>query len=516
MLFKKKKKDLKIQDISSDCPDYSPEPSKSGKTGETENISGEQTDQNEENSKKSGKGEERKIKKEKKRKMKEVRKRRRNPFLGILMFLLVLVAVASGVYFWGIPLLGGNTLVYVEKVSNIMGLGSGNGTLNRYAGIVESQGEWTVKVDGDKSVKEVYVNEGDNVAIGDKLFAYDTEEIQLSLQQAKLELERMESEIASDKSQISSLESQKSGASSSEQLDYEVQIQSLKASNKKLEYEMKSQQATIESLEKAAQDTVVKSEMSGVVKKIDQSVISGGTVGETTFITILATGDYRIKASVNEQNQWSIEEGAAVIVRSRVDDTVKWTGTIVTVNLDEPEDSDTSSYSDSSEMTTSSSYPFYVKLDSSDGLLLGQHVYVELDNGQEEEKEGVWLEGYYLVQDEDKTYVWAENSLHLLEKREVTLGEFDEELGKYEIVSGLALDDYIAFPTDGMMPWARTTRETEDGSSTNSSNQADEEFQMEDDSFQEFDDNDGSSSDGDSEEDLGPVGSIEGLTEVFL
>ena len=63
MLFKKKKKDLKIQDISSDCPDYSPEPSKSGKTGETENISGEQTDQNEENSKKSGKGEERKIKK---------------------------------------------------------------------------------------------------------------------------------------------------------------------------------------------------------------------------------------------------------------------------------------------------------------------------------------------------------------------------------------------------------------------------------------------------------------------
>ena len=31
-----------------------------------------------------------------------------------------------------------------------------------------------------------------------------------------------------------------------------------------------------------------------------------------------------------------------------------------------------------------SKYPFYVQLDSTDNLILGQHVYVELDEGQDE------------------------------------------------------------------------------------------------------------------------------------
>lgn len=38
--------------------------------------------------------------------------------------------------------------------------------------------------------------------------------------------------------------------------------------------------------------------------------------------------------------------------------------------------------SSSDEQTTSTSYPFYVELDSSDGLMLGQHVYIERDTGQ--------------------------------------------------------------------------------------------------------------------------------------
>ena len=33
----------------------------------------------------------------------------------------------------------------------------------------------------------------------------------------------------------------------------------------------------------------------------------------------------------------------------------------------------------SDEMTASSKYPFYVELDSTEGLILGQHVYLELE-----------------------------------------------------------------------------------------------------------------------------------------
>ncbi len=463
---KKRMESLKIQDVSADCPSYMEEKEKADTEG-TSDKNQTKKSQNRKN--------------KKKRKMRKVRAKKRNPFAAILIFLLVAAAGAAGFYFFGIPLLGGSSRVYVSRVSNIMGLGSGNGTLNRYAGLVESQGEWTVKADGDRRVKEVYVNVGDNVNQGDPLFAYDAEEIALNLEQAKLELERMQSEYAAAESQIASLEAQKAGLTSGEQMDIEIQIQSLKANNKKTEYDIKNQKLHIEALEAASGNTVVVSELTGVVKDIDNSVLNGGAFGETDFITILATGDYRIKASVNEQNQWSIEEGTKVIVRSRVDENMKWTGKIVTIDTQSPENSDDASYTDSSDFTTSSRYPFYVELDSSNGLILGQHVYVEPDLGQDKLKEGVWLEGYYLVQEEGKTFVWAENKLNLLEKREVTLGEFNENLGQYEILSGLTKEDYIAFPTEDMRMGLITTREMEGGSSNSGEEgNGNEGFQLED------------------------------------
>lgn len=516
MFFRKKKDPLKIQDIRSDCPDYLKErkPDSQEEKQDRSLADAEQTKRNQ-----------KREKKKEKQSMKSMRKRKRSPVVKILSILMALFAFAVVLYVAVIPAMFGNTSVCVEKVSKIMGLGSGNGTLNRYAGVIESQDEWKVTLDGSQTVKEIYVKEGDSVQIGDALFAYDKEEIQLKLTQAKLELEQMESESASVQSQIASLEKQKADASSGAQLDYEVQIQSLKANKKKLEYDMKNQQTVIDSLEKAAENAVVKSELAGVVKKIDQSVLSGGTE-ETDFISILAAGDYRVKAMVNEQNQWSLEEGASVLVRSRVDEEACWTGTIVTIGTEKPEGTEDTA---DTSLTTSSCYPFYVKLDSSQGLLLGQHVYVELDQGQEQEREGVWLEGYYLIQEEDKTYVWAENALRMLEKREVTLGEYDKKLEKYEILAGLELDDYIAFPTEETRAWMRTIRETQKETDTDSSDSQEEDFQMDEEIFQNFDSNDtqnqgenGSQEDPagagetDSGDDLGPVGSLEHDPEVCL
>ena len=167
MFSKKKRADsLKIQDVSAECPTYTEE--KEQNETSAQDPSGEK--------KKSGKR-----KKQKKSKMRKIRTKKRNPFAAILIFLLFIGAGGAAFYFFGLPLLGGATKVYVSRVSNIMGLGSGNGTLNRYAGVVESQGEWTVKADGDKRVKELYVNEGDDVNAGDPLFAYDAEEIALNL-----------------------------------------------------------------------------------------------------------------------------------------------------------------------------------------------------------------------------------------------------------------------------------------------------------------------------------------------
>ena len=166
-MFSKKKdmKSLKIQDVSAECPSYTEEK-------ETSLTIVEETAEG---------GKNRKIKKQKKSRMRKIRKKKRSPLHVLVLFLFLLVAAAAAFYFVGIPLLGGTSHVYVERVYNVMGLGSGNGTLNRYAGIVESQGEWTVKVDGNRRVKEVYVEEGDTVEVGDSLFSYDKDEIKLNL-----------------------------------------------------------------------------------------------------------------------------------------------------------------------------------------------------------------------------------------------------------------------------------------------------------------------------------------------
>ena len=95
-------------------------------------------------------------------------------------------------------------------------------------------------------------------------------------------------------------------------------------------------------------------------------------------------------------------------------------------------------YKRQGDTQSASKYPFYVDLDSVDGLILGQHVYIELDQGQEEVKEGLWLYGSYIVQDEDTPYVWAANEKDRLEKRYIELGEYDADMDEYEIVSGLA------------------------------------------------------------------------------
>ena len=55
-----------------------------------------------------------------------------------------------------------------------------------------------------------------------------------------------------------------------------------------------------------------------------------------------------------------------------------------------------------------------------------------------------------IVQEEGEAYVWASNDKDKLEKRTVELGEYDEELGAYEITGGLTEKDAIAFPMEGL------------------------------------------------------------------
>ena len=210
------------------------------------------------------------------------------------------------------------------------------------------------------------------------------------------------------------------------------------------------------------ENTVVYSPISGRVMTVDED---GGSYNNPyeygygdsqdtgtgiKFITVKDVTHLRVQGNINEMNANALVEGMEMRIRSRMDTDLTWTGMLSLIDWENPVKS-SNDYYYSDEMTTSNKYPFYIELNDTDGLMLGQHVYIEtnLDESEAETPAGLLLPEYYVVEEENGTaYVWAANSKDKLEKREVTLGEYDEWMGTYEIIDGLTLTDYIAFPME--------------------------------------------------------------------
>ena len=413
----------------------------------------------------------------------------------IIVLVIVCTVCVGGFFIWKKTGKGGSKSsqkVYVQKVSSLNTASDFKLSNRSFLGVVEAQESVDVKYDSSKTVAEILVKNGDSVKKGDKLLTYDVEAINLQLEQAKLEVERLQNEIASNKSQIAELEKEKKKASQDNQLSYTIEIETNKMNLKKNEYSQKSKQAEIDKLQSATGNTEVRSSIDGVIQKIDTSKLtsddnssvddsaddsdmsysSDSSSGGNAFITILSTGAYRIKGTVNEMNVQNIIEGDPVIIRSRVDSSQTWKGTMGTIDRESATSSNSSSSfgmmdSSGDSQTSTSTYPFYVNLDSSDGLMLGQHVYIEMDEGQDTQKTGVWISEAYIVDaDTDSPYVWAADKDDKLEKRSVILGQYDEELGEYEIADGLSKDACIAYPSDILEEGMSTTTNIEDAMDT--------------------------------------------------
>lgn len=359
--------------------------------------------------------------------------------------------------------------VFVNPVADINTVNMISLSGNCFSGVIESQKSLDVKYDTSKTIKEILVKEGDEVSEGTDLFTYDVEAMELDLEQGQLEIEKFDNDIDSMKKQITQLENDKKNASNDDKFSYSTQIQALKTDISKAEYDKKVKNAELEKLKNSINNSTVKSEMAGTVKKIN-SLNAGGSssdnmYGENTdadvVMTIIASGDFRVKGTINEQNMMAVSTDMPVIIRSRADDTVSWNGTITEIGSEPVQNNSGIMYSgDSDEMTTSSKYPFYVSLESNEGLMLGQHVIIEPDYGQSgmEEKSGIWIYEDYIVTDKDgKTFVWAAGKKDKLEKKYVEIGEKDENYGDCQIVSGLTDKDNIAYPAEDYKEGMNTT-----------------------------------------------------------
>lgn len=387
-----------------------------------------------------------------------------------------IVIAAAVVIFLVINLAGKGTTAVAGK-AYVKALDSVNSadltSLNRFSGKVEMQKTENVKFDTSMTLGECYVQKEQHVEKGDKLFAYDTQSLQIEVQQKQLEIEKLNTTISNDNAQITTLTAQMNKAAASEQIEFSSQILELQAEVAQSEYSIKVAQSEIDKKNKTIENSVVTAPISGTITELNDI---SSTTDDTAYMVITADGEFRVKAKVSEQNIVDIQEGEKVLLRSRIDETKTWLGKVSSIEKQASSDQSDGGLYDNSSSNTASSYTFYVELDSTDGLMLGQHLTIEKYIGQDELGDGIWLTSGWIVKDSDTSYVWASSAIDgKLEKRQVVLGEYKEEADIYKIESGLADTDFIAWPDDdykeGMAVAVKQTDTNLDGSNDNTADQ---------------------------------------------
>ena len=359
-----------------------------------------------------------------------------------ILALVMLLGVAAGCG-------EGNGEASVQSVSMICGLGTA-GLTDRFAGVVSAMGETNIKKDDSLSIGEVKVKVGDAVKVGDVLFTYDMSQIEINLEEAQLALDDLKATLADKEEEKKQTEAALDAIVDDVERNKTLnQIRQINLEIRNTNRSIAEKGREIEKLQENLKNTSVKSEVEGEVKSVNPNGGTDDRGNALPLISIVQTGGFRVKGYVNESNASVLNEGAKVVIRARTGSQT-WGGTISNIDWNNPAQSGNTNYYDggSSDTGTSSKYPFYVELTSSEGLLLGQHVYIEPDLGRNDSPTGIQLPAGFINDADTSPWVWAQGGNSKLEKRSVTLGDYNGELDTYTVTDGLTASDYIAYPDD--------------------------------------------------------------------
>ena len=368
----------------------------------------------------------------------------------IILISACLLIVVIGIYFL-FSKGNNNQNIYVQKVSTIIG---SSYTENRYSGVVESSETVDINQDGNKSITDMYVKAGQKVSKGDKLFSYDTTEAANSIAQKKLDIEAQNKEIQAQNNTIADYKAELNKGG--DKVEIQARINDASYAIRQAQNTIKATQTEIEQLNKQIENSTVLSTIDGIIKEVNKDGGTDESGNQKPLVSITQTTDFRVKGSISEMG--TISEGTSVIVRSRVNEDQIYKGTVTKVETD-PQSNSNNNFNGADSSESASKYPFYVSLDNNKGLMLGQHVYIEADNGQSTKKKGIWLDASFIVSDDNgNSYVWV-SERGKLKKRKVELGKTDEETFATKIKSGLSVDDYIAWADDSYSEGMKTTTE---------------------------------------------------------
>lgn len=348
---------------------------------------------------------------------------------------------------------GGQTQINVEQAGM---LASAATSADKFAGMVVSENVVEIERDTEKQIQELYVAAGDTVRVNEKLFEYDTDTLSLTIDKQQLELDKLTQQIKDLTTQKTSVEKQIKTEKAKKKKDQnadllvslDIQLRSVNADLTTANYEKKTKQAEMNYNKDMLKNAVVRSPIKGTIRSVNES--------GSPYITIQQAGAFQVKGMLSELSLGSgIMEGVAVTILSRTDPTASWTGTVSLVDYNSGASDEQDNMFGGDPMSTSTSYPFYITLDSTNGLLLGQHVYIQTSADAVGDDLLRIPEHYVMdVLMDEETWtttgtVWGVNpETGKLTKVTVTLGEFDPTYGTYVILEGITAEDYLADPTD--------------------------------------------------------------------
>ena len=224
------------------------------------------------------------------------------------------------------------------------------------------------------------------------------------------------------------------------------EISDLKVSAKIAELELKR-------IKNETENGTVISTVTGTVKVVrdpDEAYKNGEAVVEVS-----GGGGYYIEGAMSELELDSVKVGQMVQINSWMTGTT-CDGEIIEI-LSYP--TTNSSWSDGNNNV--SYYPFRVFVNEEAQLQENDYVSITYQN-QEQSGDSLYIENMFVRTENGKSFVYVKNEKGILEKRNVQTGR--DLYGSYtEILGGITLDDYVAFPYgNAVMDGAKTKDATID------------------------------------------------------
>lgn len=213
------------------------------------------------------------------------------------------------------------------------------------------------------------------------------------------------------------------------------QIQEKEQKIKDLDLEKRTAQLELKKLDKKVNNGVVKSTVEGTVKSVLDE--EEAKLENKPVISVSGKEGYYVTGGVAESSYEKIEEGMTAMVTS-------WnTGNVYEATITGVGNSPVEGMQ-SSENANLSYYPFTAVIEGDAELSPGEGVSISIDGLSGDGEDAIYLEQMFIREDGNRSYVYKKGDNGKLQKQYVELGK--NMYGSIEIVSGLTMEDEIAFP----------------------------------------------------------------------